>query len=163
MNIKNLLTFAIVFSTVLNSETLSEPTSYSKDLYSEKILSGTYTDSIDHPNEFLDFNYGDRVANPSQISNAVLKWSEQSNKIKVVEYAKSHENRPLYALFISSPKNINNLDQIKELISSPGETNVTLKIHNNDKAHQYKLNEKRKIDQKTISQLRNVGVTLKIN
>ena len=45
MNIKNLLTFAIVFSTVLNSETLSEPTSYSKDLYSEKILSGTYTDT----------------------------------------------------------------------------------------------------------------------
>ena len=117
MNIKNLLTLAIVFSTVLNSETLTQPTSYSKDLYTDKILSGTYIDSIDHPNEFLDFNYGDRVANPSQISNAILKWSEQSNKIKVVEYAKSHENRPLYALFISSPENINNLDQIKENIS----------------------------------------------
>ena len=117
MNIKNLLTLAIVFSTVLNSETLTQPTSYSKDLYTDKILSGTYIDSIDHPNEFLDFNYGDRVANPSQISNAILKWSEQSNKIKVVEYAKSHENRPLYALFISSPENINNLEQIKENIS----------------------------------------------
>ena len=54
------------------------------------------------------------MANPSQISNAILKWSKQSNKIKVVEYARSHENRPLYALFISSPENINNLDQIKE-------------------------------------------------
>ena len=69
---------------------------------------------------------------------------------------------PINSIEIQS-SNINNLDQIKELISSPGETNVTLKIHNNDKAHQYKLNEKRKIDQKTISQLRNVGVTLKIN
>ena len=57
MNIKNLLTFAIIFSTVLNSETLTKPTSYSKDLYADKILSGTYIDSIDHPNEFLDFNY----------------------------------------------------------------------------------------------------------
>ena len=103
MNIKNLLTFAIIFSTVLNSETLTKPTSYSKDLYTDKILSGSYIDSIDHPNEFLDFNYGDRVANPSQISNAISKWSRQSNKIKVVEYARSHENRPLYALFISSP------------------------------------------------------------
>ena len=104
MNIKNLLTFTFIFSTILNSETLTKPTSYSKDLYTAKILSGTYIDSIYHPNEFLDFNYGDRVANPSQISNAILKWSEQSNKIKVVEYAKSHENRPLYALFISSPE-----------------------------------------------------------
>ena len=117
MNIKNLLTFTLIFSTILNSETLTKPTSYSKDLYVEKILSGSYIDSIDHPNEFLDFNYGDRVANPSQISNAILKWSKQSNKIKVVEYARSHENRPLYALFISSPENINNLDQIKENIS----------------------------------------------
>ncbi len=54
------------------------------------------------------------------------------------------------------------LDQIKQLISSPGETNVTIKIHNNKVAHLYKLNEKRKIDQKIISQLKNVGVTLKI-
>ena len=117
MNIKNLLTFTLIFSTILNSETLTKPTSYSKDLYVDKILSGSYIDSIDHPDEFLDFNYGDRVANPSQISNAILKWSNQSNKIKVVEYARSHENRPLYALFISSPENINNLDQIKENIS----------------------------------------------
>ncbi len=54
------------------------------------------------------------------------------------------------------------LDQIKQLISSPGETNVTIKIQNNKMAHFYKLNEKRKIDKKTISQLKNVGVTLKI-
>ena len=54
------------------------------------------------------------------------------------------------------------LDQIKNLISSPGDTNVTLKVNNNNTYHQYKLNEKRKIDQNTISQLKNVGVTLKI-
>ena len=113
MNIKNLLTFTFIFSTVLNSETLIKPTSYSKDLYTAKILSSTYINSIDHPNKFLDFNYGDRVANPSQISDAILNWSKQSNKIKVVEYAKSHENRPLYAVFISSSENINNLEQIK--------------------------------------------------
>ena len=117
MNIKNLLTFTFIFSTVLNSETLIKPTSYSKDLYTAKILSSTYINSIDHPNNFLDFNYGDRVANPSQISDAILNWSKQSNKIKVVEYAKSHENRPLYAVFISSSENINNLEQIKENIS----------------------------------------------
>ena len=47
-------------------------------------------------------------------------------------------------------------------IASPGETNVTLKIINKNIAHKYKLNEKRKIDQKVVSELKNAGVTLKI-
>ena len=42
-------------------------------------------------------------------------------------------------------------------------TSVILKIHKNKIAHEYKLNEKRNIDQNTISQLKNAGVTLKIH
>ncbi len=58
--------------------------------------------------------------------------------------------------------NIKNLDQIRQIISIPGETLVTLKINDNNKALKYKLIEKRKIDQKIISELKNAGVTLKI-
>ena len=47
---------------------------------------------------------------------------------------------------------VNYLDQIKKIISLPGETNVTLNIQNKEIAHQYKLSEKRKIDQNIISQ-----------
>ena len=65
----------------------------------------------------MDFNYGERVASPAQISSAILSWSKQSNRLKVVEYAKSHEGRPLYAIFISSPENIANLDSIKSNIN----------------------------------------------
>ena len=61
---------------------------------------------IDKPSNFLNFNYGERVASPAQISSAILAWSKQSNRLKVVEYAKSHEGRPL-CLFISAPENIN--------------------------------------------------------
>ena len=57
---------------------------------------------------------------------------------------------------------MNNLDEIKNLISIPGDTDVTLLINNNKISHHYKLNKKRKIDRKTISQLKNAGVTLKI-
>ena len=53
-------------------------------------------------------------------------------------------------------------DQIKKIISLPGETNVTLNIQNKEIAHQYKLSEKRKIDQNIISKLKSAGVTLKI-
>ena len=54
------------------------------------------------------------MANPAQISAAVQAYSNQSNdRIKVIEYGRTHENRPLYAVFISSPANIKRLDAIK--------------------------------------------------
>ena len=116
MNINKL---AIIFSlTILNfnlhSDVLTKPTSYSKDLYPEDILVGNYNSKIDRPEKFIDFGYGERVASPSQISNAINAWGRQSSKLKVVEYAKSHEGRPLYALFISSEENINQLEDIKK-------------------------------------------------
>ena len=61
-----------------------------------------------------------------------------------------------------NPINFNNLNEIKKLISLPGETDVTLAINNNSNIHHYKLNSKRKIDQKIISQLKSVGVSIKI-
>ena len=94
-----------------------EPTSVSKNLYPNDILVGNYSDDIDKPDNFLDFGYGERVANPKQITDAINAWSLQSDKIKVVEYAKSHEGRPLMAVFISSSDNINNLSEIQSNIS----------------------------------------------
>ena len=117
--------FLSIFCSSLIADTLMKPTSYSSQLYKEAILEGNYIPSIDHPNKFLDFNYGDRVANHSQISNAILRWSEQSNKIKVIEYAKSHEGRPLYVAFISSSENLNNLDEIKNQIIKLSDPRIT--------------------------------------
>ena len=106
-----------ILSTNLLSSTLMEPTSFSKDLYKENILDGSYNDDIDHPNTFLDFKIGERVATPEQISEAILSWANQSNRMIVKEYAKSHEGRPLYALFISSPSNLAKLDEIKKNVN----------------------------------------------
>ena len=58
--------------------------------------------------------------------------------------------------------NIKNLDEIKNLISLPGDTDVTLLINDNKMSHHSKLNKKRKIDREIISQLKKAGVTLKI-
>ena len=54
-----------------SAEVLKNPTSYSSDLYKEVILNGNYDSSIDHPSKFLDFNYGERVASPEQIEDAM--------------------------------------------------------------------------------------------
>jgi len=116
MKIRNitLALLPLIYTSSIYASALSEPTSYSKNLYTENILSGTYDSNIDKPDTFLDFGYGERVASPSQITNAILSWGNQSNKLKVVEYARSHENRPLYAVYISSEENINRLDEIKK-------------------------------------------------
>ena len=119
------ITILSIFCSSLAAEVLMKPTSYSSELYKEKILDGNYVTSIDHPNTFLDFNYGDRVANHTQISNAILRWAKQSNKLKVIEYAKSHEGRPLYVAFISSSENINNLDEIKNNITKLSDPRTT--------------------------------------
>jgi len=126
MKIKLLtLLFIIASTNILLSDDLMNPTSYSKDLYQIPILDGTYTDDITHPDEFLGFGIGERVAAPWQITSALKTWSTQSDRIKVVEYARTHENRPLHAVFISSPDNINNLDAIKKNISALADARST--------------------------------------
>jgi len=104
----------LMFSVNISSSTLMDPTSLSKDLYEDVILEGTYSNKIDKPSVYLGFEIGERVASPYQISNAILAWANQSDRMIVKEYARSHEDRPLYAVFISSPENLNNLDTIKE-------------------------------------------------
>jgi hypothetical protein len=108
-----------------SAEVLKNPTTYSSDLYKEVILNGNYDPSIDHPSKFLDFNYGERVASPEQIEDAINAYKEQSNKIKLINYGTTHEGRPLHALIISSPDNISQLATIKQNLSSLSDARKT--------------------------------------
>ena len=116
---------ALLLTSFVFSEPLMKPTSLSKDLYDVEILDGNYIDNISHPDEFLDFEYGTRVASPAQIEKAVLNYAKQSNRIKVVEYGKTHEGRSLYAVFISSPSNIDNLDKFKQSLADLSDARKT--------------------------------------
>ena len=121
---KNVL-LVIMFSININAATLMEPTSISKDLYSKIILDGEYIETIDKPDKFLGFEYATRVATPEQISSAIQAWSKQTDRLKVIEYARSHENRPLHAVFITSPENLSNLDEIKNKILKLSDARTT--------------------------------------
>ncbi len=116
---------ALLLTNFVFSEPLMKPTSLSKDLYDVQILDGNYIDNISHPDEFLDFEYGTRVASPAQIEKAVLNYARQSDRIKVVEYGKTHEGRSLYAVFISSPSNIDNLDKFKKSLAELSDARKT--------------------------------------
>ena len=125
-----------IFTLNINANTLMSPTSLSKDLYQEVILDDNYIDSVDHPNKFLDFDYATRVATPEQITSALRSWADQSDRLKVIEYARSHENRPLHAVFISSPENLKNLNSIKDKISQLADARNT-----NDRKAKTLINE----------------------
>ncbi|WP_395343656.1 M14 family metallopeptidase [Ningiella sp. W23] len=92
---------------------LMKPT-YHPDLnYKAPILEGDYAADITHPDEILGFEIGQRVASPALITKSIETWKTQSDRLKVVEYARSHEGRPLFAVFISSPENLAKLDDIQ--------------------------------------------------
>ena len=67
--------FIFIFTLNVNANTLMEPTSLSKDLYSGVILDGSYSNDIDKPSVYLGFEVGEQVATPYQISNAILALS----------------------------------------------------------------------------------------
>ena len=125
-----------IFTLNINANTLMDPTSLSKDLYKKVILDDNYIDTVDHPNEFLDFDYATRVATPEQITSALKSWANQSDRLEVIEYARSHENRPLHAVFISSPENLKNLNSIKDKISQLADARNT-----NDRKAKTLINE----------------------
>ncbi|WP_026376174.1 M14 family metallopeptidase [Aestuariibacter salexigens] len=81
--------------------------------YQGTLLLDNYDSAITHPDNILGFPVGARVATPDQIHAALATWAEQSNRLQVVEYARSHEGRPLHAVFISTPDNLGRLEQIK--------------------------------------------------
>ncbi|MFC4699214.1 M14 family metallopeptidase [Glaciecola siphonariae] len=113
-------------STMAHASLVMKPT-YHPDLdYSAPILEGNYTKDVTHPDDLLGFEIGQRVADPAQITQAINTWKGQSDRVKVLEYATSHEGRPLFAVFISSPENLAKLDDIKQdldALSYPRKTN----------------------------------------
>ena len=102
-----------------------KPTFDSDLTYMDSILGDDYVDSISKPIDFLGFEVGARMATPLQITNSLKTWETQSDRLKVVEYARSHENRPLHAVFISSPKNLARLDEIKRGVKSLSDPRTT--------------------------------------
>ena len=111
----------IVLSTInfsVHASLLMKPTLDSDLVYNGNLLDGEYQSVVSNPDTILGFEVGARVASPAQITKAIEIWADQSDRMKVIEYARSHEGRPLHAIFISSPDNLSKLDEIKAKVVS---------------------------------------------
>ncbi|TRX53087.1 M14 family zinc carboxypeptidase [Thalassomonas sp. M1454] len=123
--IKRFATFLLLMFAGFNANAtaLMEPTPLPEAEY-PNILYGKYDSKITPPDKFLGFEVGEKTATPEQINNLVNLWAEQSNRINIIEYARTYENRPLHYLIISSADNVKNIDKIKsnvEALSTPGD------------------------------------------
>ena len=72
-----------------------------------------YDSKFQSPQEFFGFEIGERHLQHYELV-AYLKHLSNSPRVKWVDYGKTHGNRPLCVLQISSAKNIKEIDSIRE-------------------------------------------------
>ncbi|MET1253892.1 M14 family metallopeptidase [Aliikangiella maris] len=94
-----------------------KPTPLTELQYNKPLLSGEYNPQIPTPDAILGFPVGQRTATPEQIVNIVKTISNSSDRIQLIEYARSHEGRPLYYAIISTAQNLKNIEQTKQNLS----------------------------------------------
>ncbi|MFT6334847.1 MAG: hypothetical protein ACJATI_001593 [Halioglobus sp.] len=104
----NLLLKAVAF--VL----LSISISYSQSGMEYYLPEGEYDTSIPTPKDILGYDIGEWHVSHDQLIIYLKALDAASDRIEMVEYARSHENRPLYTVMISSPENIVRKENIRQ-------------------------------------------------
>ena len=72
-----------------------------------------YNAAIPTPKQFLGYQVGEWHVSHDQLLGYMRKLDEASDRVTLVEYARTYENRPLVLLTISSPQNQQNIDRLK--------------------------------------------------
>ena len=83
-------------------------------LYTVGISSSLFAQNhLQSPDEFLPYPLGSRFT-PHHLLVDYFKYiGNQSDKVKVIQYGQTYEYRPLIAAIISSPKNMQRLEEIR--------------------------------------------------
>ena len=69
---------------------------------------------VPSPTDFLGYEIGDRFTHHHQVVDYFQAVEAASTQVKLMEYGKTNEGRPLLLAFVSSEKNISNLEKIRE-------------------------------------------------
>lgn len=73
----------------------------------------TYSKEIPTPKEILGYEVGEWHVSHDQLVMYMRQMDQASDRITMKEYGRTHENRPLYLLTVTSPENHKNIDQLK--------------------------------------------------
>lgn len=103
---KRILTLVSFILILSNSEA-----QVSLDYYLPK--NTNYNSAIPTPQSILGYEVGDWHVSHDKLVQYMYALAESSDRVEIEEYTRSHENRPLLTLKISSPENIQNLDDLR--------------------------------------------------
>jgi hypothetical protein len=82
----------------------------------------TYRTGIPTVESLLGFAVGARAAHSKEILNCLEAWAKAApERVKMVEYARSHENRPLHYMIVTAPENLSRLDRIQGGLEALGD------------------------------------------
>ncbi len=76
--------------------------------------SSDFDSKITSPKDFFGFDIGDWHISHDPLYYYMKTLAQESDRITIKEYARSHENRPLVYLTISSPENHSKIEEIRQ-------------------------------------------------
>ncbi len=82
----------------------------------EWLRGGTYDPSIPTPESVLGFEIGTYLVDHLQIVDYIHKLAGATDRVQVFKYGQTYERRNLYILAISSPQNMQRLEEIRTTI-----------------------------------------------
>jgi hypothetical protein len=81
-----------------------------------------YRANIQTPEQLLGFPLAERAASPEQVELCVKTWTDAApERTRLVEYARSHEGRPLHYVIVTAPANLERLGEIQRGLSQLGD------------------------------------------
>lgn len=87
-----------------------------------------FAQKIQSPEEFLGYKLGERFTRHHKVIDYFTHVGKNLNNVILEKYGETNEHRPLYVTYISSQKNINNLEQIRQNnLSQAGVSNSSSK------------------------------------
>lgn len=90
-----------------------------------------FDSAITSPEQFLGYKIGEQHTRHDQVVSYFELLANQSNKVIVTEYGRTHENRKLLILTISTKENIENINAIKNEHLALVNPNIHNKDHSN--------------------------------
>ena len=92
--------------------------------------SSIFSQTIQSPEEFLGYKLGERFTRHHRVVEYFTYVSNQLGNVALEKYGETNEHRPLYVTYVSSQKNMDNLEQIR--LKNLGQTGLKQDQGDND-------------------------------
>lgn len=91
--------------------------------YTNEFFPGTtYRATVPTQQSLVGFAAGQRAATASEVEQCLKAWAAAApDRTRLVEYARSHEKRPLYYMVVTAPTNLARLDEIQAGLAKLGD------------------------------------------